>query len=358
MDNKNSNSRKIHEGKTIPRETPKKKISRKSALALASVIIISSSGCVTAPEEPHEASNTPTSPNPGNPPNEEASREILQSSITTSTALGSDLRIDVFALERLENNLLRLQLGVTNESSDPFDLGFGLSDTENYLSASNVSLIDDINQQHYLSYRSNDGKCFCSSLDSSIEGGKTEDLWVIYPEPPENIEKMTVVTPLSPPILDIPISESSETVETSNLAEPKILDLTLISDSLEDQTGRSESGDEVSIILSSDVLFETNSSELTDDASDILNQVAREIDDSSSNVVSIDGHADNTGNDSINLPLSKERAESVESSLADLINREGVTFEVEGHGSAAPIADNDTEEGRERNRRVSVTFEK
>lgn len=360
MDNKNPNPTKsnIYKDGTIQHSPPNKKTSRKLALALASGLIISASGCVTAPDEPHEASNAPSPSGPENPPNETNEREVLQSSTTTSTTLGSDLRIDIYSLERLENNLLRLRLGVTNESSNPFDLGFGLSDTQNYLSASNVSLIDDINQQHYLSYRSNDEKCFCNTLSSPIAGGETEDLWVIYPEPPEDIEKMTVVTPLSPPILDIPISESSETVEKNNLSEPKILDLTLISDSLEDQTGRSESGSEVSIILSSDVLFEINSSELTDDATDILAQVAREIDDSSSTVVSIDGYADNTGNDSINLPLSKERAESVESNLADLINREGVTFEVEGHGSADPIADNETEEGRERNRRVSVTFEK
>ena len=170
---------------------------------------------------------------------------------------------------------------------------------------------------------------------------------------------MTVLTPITPPLLDIPIGDSNESIDTSNLAEPKILTLTAISDSLEDdQTGRSESSEEVSIILSSDVLFETNSSSLNDEATEILEQVAQEIDDATSSTISVDGYADNTGNDSINIPLSQERAESVESTLSDLITRGNVSFEVEGHGSADPIADNDTEEGRERNRRVSVTFEK
>ncbi|AFR10579.1 ompA family protein [Nocardiopsis alba ATCC BAA-2165] len=170
---------------------------------------------------------------------------------------------------------------------------------------------------------------------------------------------MTILTPLTPPLINIPISRSSESLENNNLEDPEILDLTMISDSLEgDQTGRTESGDEVSIILSSDVLFDTNSAELTEESEEILKQVAQEIDDSNSTTVSIDGHADNTGSDSVNIPLSKERAESVESSLSELITREGVAFEIEGHGSADPIADNDTNEGRERNRRVSVTFEK
>lgn len=89
-----------------------------------------------------------------------------------------------------------------------------------------------------------------------------------------------------------------------------------------------------------------------------LSRWQREIDDASSSTVSIDGYADNTGNESINMPLSQERADSVESTLSDLITRSGIEFDTQGHGSSDPIAANDTEEGRERNRRVTVTFEK
>ncbi|MEE2053580.1 OmpA family protein [Nocardiopsis tropica] len=163
---------------------------------------------------------------------------------------------------------------------------------------------------------------------------------------------------MTPPIMDVPITQSSETVENSGLEEPEIIPLTMISDNIEDQTGRTENNDEVSIILASDVLFETNSADLSADSQEILAQVATEIDDASAGVVNIDGYADNTGNDSVNLPLSRERAEAVEGTLQELVSREGVTFEVEGHGSADPIADNETEEGRERNRRVTVTFAK
>ncbi|MFE9242428.1 OmpA family protein [Nocardiopsis sp. NPDC006938] len=210
-----------------------------------------------------------------------------------------------------------------------------------------------------MSQELSDGSCFCGALSGAVESGTTQDLWVIYPGDGGELDRMTVTTPLTPPMFDIPITEVAESVDTNDLAEPRVLDLTMLSDSVdEDQTGRSESGDEVSIILSSDVLFETGSSDLSDEAQEILEQVAQEIDDASSSVISVDGHADNTGSDSVNTPLSKERAESVEATLNDLITREGVTFEVEGHGSADPIADNTTEEGRERNRRVSVTFEK
>ncbi|MEU3305872.1 OmpA family protein [Nocardiopsis sp. NPDC006832] len=328
--------------------------------AASTALLLFVSGCVTSSDpQGDEGDHDPSaSPEASAPPEGQSGNEVIASSITTSSRVGSELQIDVYALERLESDLLRLRIGITNNSSDPFDLGFGLSE-ENHLTASDISLIDDANQKRYLSYNQSSGQCFCNQLDGSIGSGNTETLWVIYPEPPGDLESMTILTPMSPPMMDIPITEASESIENANLEEPRILDLSMISDSLkEDQTGRAESAEEVSIILSSDVLFDTNSSDLTDDAQEILEQVAQEIDDAGSSVVSVDGHADDTGNDSINLPLSKERAESVESTLDELITRQGITFEVEGHGSANPIADNETEEGRERNRRVSVTFEK
>lgn len=326
------------------------------------ILLFLTSGCVVEPEIPPENEGDVTqegSPEVPGVDTESPGNNILASSTTTSTSIGAKLQLDVYALERLDSSLLRLRMGVTNKSAENFDLGFGLSDTANHRSANSISLIDTFNQKRYLSYDQSSGKCFCNQLEGSIESDQTENLWVIFPEPPGDVSKMTIVTPIAPPMLDIPISESSESVHHTNLEEPQILDLTLISDSLdEDQTGRSESSDEVSIILSSDVLFETNSANLSDEAQGILEQVAQEINDASSSAVSIDGHADGTGDDSVNIPLSEERAESVESALSELVKREGVSFEVEGHGSADPIADNETEEGRQRNRRVSVTFEK
>lgn len=328
---------------------------------MLAALIFFTTGCVTTPGAPNDGGNNPT-PSPSEEPNEDAGNADeapLATSTSTSTEIGSDLQIDIYSLKRIKDDILLLRLGATNNSSEVFDLGFLMAETSDHLSGSNISLIDESSQQRYISYDQSDGKCFCSSLEGGIQAGEKADLWVAYPAPPDDIDKMTVLTPITPPLLDITIGNSNESIDTSDLAEPKILTLTAISDSLEsDQTGRSESPEEVSIILSSDVLFETNSSSLNDEATEILEQVAQEIDDATSSTISVDGYADNTGNDSINIPLSQERAESVESTLSGLITRENISFEVEGHGAADPIADNDTEEGRERNRRVSVTFEK
>lgn len=285
--------------------------------------------------------------------------EPIASSTSSSTQLGSDLQIDIYALESLSPGLLRLRFGVTNNSDTNFNLSFGLTNEDKPNTPSRVSLIDTVNQQRLLSYEQSDGSCFCSSWDGNIPKNSTEEMWAAFPLPnSEDVDHMTITTPLTPPFIDIPITDSTETLENTNLAAPEILDLTFISEETENKTGRSESGDEVSVILSSDVLFETDSSDLTASAQEILEEVATEVSDSSTNIVSIEGHADNTGSEPRNTTLSLERADSVKELLTELVTDKDISFETEGHGSADPIADNDTEEGRERNRRVTVTFER
>lgn len=340
--------------------TRKRKCKNNKITPIAIFSLALTAGCVISPEQNASPDGSPEEADTSESTdlNEEDNRtEIIASSTSTSTELGAELRLDIYALESVGNDLLRLRLALTNESSGSFFLYSGLSDNENLHSASAISLIDAEEQKRYLSYTLLDGSCFCSSISGNISPGKSEEMWVIFPDPGKDKERMTIITPMTPPLVDVPISESSETVDNSGLDDPEIVPLTLISDSLEDQTGRSEREDEVSIILSSDVLFKTDSSELSTKAEEILEEVASEIEEASPENINIDGYADNTGNDSVNIPLSQERAESVEESLSELIDNDETSFTVDGHGSADPIADNDTKEGRERNRRVTVTFE-
>ena len=316
--------------------------------------------CVIPADEGEQTGDTP-SPADASSPNEQGDRdsETLASSPTTSTELGSDLQIDIYTLERLPSDILRLRFGVTNNSGSNFLLNYGLTESEKPNTPSRISLIDPVNQKRLLSYEESDGSCYCSEWDGNIGAGDTEEMWVAFPSPaPDDVETLTGTTPLPPPFMDIPITEASQDQENPSLGDPRVLDLTFISDDTEDNTGREESNEEVSILLSSDVLFDTNESNLSSEAEEILDQVASEIDQSSGDTVNIDGHTDNTGNPSVNDPLSVERAKEVEEALTSLVEGDDVSFEVEGHGSSDPIANNDTEEGKERNRRVSVTFEK
>jgi OOP family OmpA-OmpF porin len=71
----------------------------------------------------------------------------------------------------------------------------------------------------------------------------------------------------------------------------------------------------------------------------------------------IDGHTDNKGSDDYNLKLSQQRADAVKSYLISKgVSADKITST--GFGESKPIASNDTDEGRSKNRRVEFTIEK
>lgn len=105
--------------------------------------------------------------------------------------------------------------------------------------------------------------------------------------------------------------------------------------------------------LSSDVLFPTNSSYLTDKAKVELDKLAKILAQQKDKKIRIDGHTDATGEEKYNVWLSEKRAESVKKYLQDKgISASRLT--TKGLGPSQPVADNKTADGRQRNRRVEV----
>ncbi|MDW7748928.1 TolC family outer membrane protein [Halomonas sp.] len=112
------------------------------------------------------------------------------------------------------------------------------------------------------------------------------------------------------------------------------------------------------VTLSADALFEINSAELSAEARGELDALAAEIRGMDNLArVFIAGHADITGSDAINEPLSRARAESVAGYLVSQGVDRGLV-ETRGYGSRQPVASNATVEGRRQNRRVEVTLER
>jgi OOP family OmpA-OmpF porin len=102
-----------------------------------------------------------------------------------------------------------------------------------------------------------------------------------------------------------------------------------------------------------DINFEFDSTELTTDSKAILDSVAEALQHFEDAEVEVAGHTDSRGGESYNLTLSQSRADSVRSYLID----KGVAesrLVAKGHGENAPVADNSTEEGRAKNRRVEL----
>ena len=91
----------------------------------------------------------------------------------------------------------------------------------------------------------------------------------------------------------------------------------------------------------------------TDDSAKALGEVAKLLKENADLKLRVEGHTDNVGKSKDNLELSKKRAAAVK----DWLSENGVEasrLATEGFGDKKPVADNSTEEGRAKNRRVEL----
>lgn len=105
--------------------------------------------------------------------------------------------------------------------------------------------------------------------------------------------------------------------------------------------------------IPSDVSFDTGRADIKPNLRPILDQFANGLANQPNTEVRIIGHTDNTGSDAVNDPLSMQRAMSAR----DYLTARGVDprrILVAGRGEREPVADNSTEAGRARNRRVEI----
>jgi len=107
---------------------------------------------------------------------------------------------------------------------------------------------------------------------------------------------------------------------------------------------------EKTIVLNG-VFFKTNSAELEQRSFKELNELADWLMSNPNQKIMIKGHTDNQGNDNYNNELSNRRAKSVLDFLLKK-NVKPIQLSSKGFGSSVPVADNSTEEGRSKNRRV------
>jgi outer membrane protein OmpA-like peptidoglycan-associated protein/tetratricopeptide (TPR) repeat protein len=100
-----------------------------------------------------------------------------------------------------------------------------------------------------------------------------------------------------------------------------------------------------------DIYFAFNSFDLTKESKAVLDLLIEFLAENPSICIEIQGHTDNIGNDSENMKLSSNRAKSVYNYL--ITNKiDAVRLAYKGFGKTMPVASNDTEEGRAKNRRT------
>lgn len=110
---------------------------------------------------------------------------------------------------------------------------------------------------------------------------------------------------------------------------------------------------EISVRLTNDILFDTDSSALRSASRTTLNELAQNFRQYPDNRIIVEGHTDSTGSDAHNQRLSENRAAAVADYLIDGgVRASAIT--VYGFGEARPKASNDTAEGRQLNRRVEI----
>jgi len=102
------------------------------------------------------------------------------------------------------------------------------------------------------------------------------------------------------------------------------------------------------------VTFKNNSSALSDEAKQALDQVASQVSGKNSGfAIEIQGFTDDRGSENFNIGLSERRAESVKRYLVSK-NIPLMRIAIVGLGETNPVADNKARTGREQNRRVEI----
>ena len=105
--------------------------------------------------------------------------------------------------------------------------------------------------------------------------------------------------------------------------------------------------------IPADVSFDTGRSDIKSNFRPVLERFAQTLNDNPAATVSIIGHTDSTGSAAINDPLSVDRA----ARTRDFLSQRGISpnrIMIDGRGEREPIASNDSDSGRARNRRVEI----
>lgn len=149
--------------------------------------------------------------------------------------------------------------------------------------------------------------------------------------------------------VDVNVSNSGETytltiIEEAALAQQIEITAAWLAEQLA-KTG--------SVVLEA-ITFDTGKAVITAGSRAVLDQVGALLKSDEVLKLEIQGHTDNAGAPTANLALSQQRAEAVKKYLVDTHGIQAARLSTAGFGDTKPVADNSTEEGRAKNRRVEL----
>jgi outer membrane protein OmpA-like peptidoglycan-associated protein len=102
------------------------------------------------------------------------------------------------------------------------------------------------------------------------------------------------------------------------------------------------------------IYFDTGKSEIKPESEQAIGEIAKLLKSDASLKVHVVGHTDNVGGLDANMKLSRDRADAIVQALVRAHGIGASRLNTFGNGPYAPVASNDTEEGRAKNRRVEL----
>lgn len=111
----------------------------------------------------------------------------------------------------------------------------------------------------------------------------------------------------------------------------------------------------IDLVMPGNITFSFDNAVLSNSFKPTLDKLASTMNEYNQNTITIAGHTDSTGSDSYNQGLSRDRAYAV----ANYLSSRGVPsnrINVVAYGESRPVADNNSEYGRQQNRRVELTI--
>jgi outer membrane protein OmpA-like peptidoglycan-associated protein len=114
-------------------------------------------------------------------------------------------------------------------------------------------------------------------------------------------------------------------------------------------------GEGIDVTFASGILFPFNSTDILPAGRSNLQELANSLQKYPNSDILIVGHTDSVGTDAYNLDLSQRRAQAASAYLQSL-GVPAARVRTEGKGEAEPVVSNDTEEGRQKNRRVEIAI--
>jgi len=281
----------------------------------------------------------------------------------TVSTVGATLKVTVGPAV-VSNDVMVVPLAVHLDkagSSSPSSSGFGLdlvwNGTDRYTGADGVRLVDfDAGTVQ---------ATFKASSESTLLMDKEPDVTLHALFKPVDASTINVLVPESGLFEGVPVVRDGKLSEDAKKALEDVYDtesspdpvaLETFTASVDGASDTRVTGKSVTITLASDVLFDSDSADLSAQADTTLKKAADQLSTYPGGQVTIVGHTDDVADDAHNQDLSQRRAQAVSDRLGQLASMSAYSVSVSGKGESEPRVPNDSDENRQLNRRVEITL--